>query len=775
MEVKKRILVVLRKRLIGLLMAFVLMMLGICVIPASYVYADGVTYTHSSENADNGVKLKVEWNEPVLGEPMTFHVSATGGSGSYLFRMDAPSYSSPNEYSKESVADPSRGEWTKYTQLCTSHDYTFTMTASGNYMYRFYVMDTSAKVYYLRVEVDITVNDPKYPSVNSIIASAVDQCKKETDKSEYQMALWLHDWLLKQLDYDGTIKWSSAESALTRGTGTCQAYESAYSKLLTAAGITNAETRSTGDGHTWNAVRLDGQWYQVDCTWDDTKDNYYSFDATHLYFCLTDELMAIAHQHYKDIYTASGYNYRSVNLDDNYFVKNDEAAKWANSYKSRILEKLNEGKTEFTIDADNKSYPSSISGIQNGIIAYALNKMTWTTENGEIVLQAIGEAEQFRFTATYTSEVSFDPNGGSVDTQSKGVISGSTYGDLPTPVREGCVFDGWYTQKSGGSKIDASSTVSMTGNQILYAHWKSGLGDSFEAANLSLNGVIEVNFLMKIPQNILKDSDAYVEFTKPDGSLLKIKTSEAPAEGEYHRFSCPIVAKEMSMDIKACLVSNNTRGMTYTYSVKKYTNYILTHKNDYSDVVVELMKALLNYGAASQQLFGYNTNNLANADLSVDEQKFKAADFSNYAAESKNADSVTGLELKEYALVLESETTTKIYFHVADGHSITEYGFGYLNNSGALVNINPEQELSKGANWYSIALENTRAYDLNKPVTIKAYAKSNVNGDCIEYKCSPLTYGYLVSRYQGSTSEMKNITYALYNYWYYARMYADMQ
>ena len=37
-------------------------------------------------------------------------VSATGGSGSYLFRMDAPSYSNPNEYAYESVADPSRGE-----------------------------------------------------------------------------------------------------------------------------------------------------------------------------------------------------------------------------------------------------------------------------------------------------------------------------------------------------------------------------------------------------------------------------------------------------------------------------------------------------------------------------------------------------------------------------------------------------------------------------------------------------------------------------------------
>ncbi|MFR0969540.1 MAG: transglutaminase domain-containing protein [Coprococcus sp.] len=160
-------------------------------------------------------------------------------------------------------------------------------------------------------------------------------------------ALWLHDWLLQQLDYDHSLKWSSAESALTRKLGTCQAYESAYSKLLTAAGITNAETRDTYDGHTWNAMKLDGKWYQVDCTWDDTKDNYYNFDQTHLYFGLTDELMALAHNGHDQIYTASGYGTRSTSLADNYFVRNGDAAKWARAYAERIQKNLNAGKTKF--------------------------------------------------------------------------------------------------------------------------------------------------------------------------------------------------------------------------------------------------------------------------------------------------------------------------------------------------------------------------------------------------------------------------------------------
>lgn len=116
-------------------------------------------YQHGDSATSGSVTLTVEWNDPVLGQPTTFHVSATGGSGSYLFRMDAPSYSSPNEYAYESVADPSRGEWTRYTDACVSHDFTFKTTATGSYNFRFYLMDKASGVYYLRTNSYIQVAD----------------------------------------------------------------------------------------------------------------------------------------------------------------------------------------------------------------------------------------------------------------------------------------------------------------------------------------------------------------------------------------------------------------------------------------------------------------------------------------------------------------------------------------------------------------------------------------------------------------------------------------
>ena len=375
----------------------------ICNLQVTHVHAEE-QYQHSDTATSGSVTMKVEWNDPVLGQPTTFHISASGGSGIYKFNMEAPSYTNPGVTAYESVADPGRGEWIKYSDECTSQDYTFTMKASGTYNFRFHVMDIKAGVTYLRTNTYIQVSSSDYPSVNSIVQSADAQCNNETDGSDYQKALWLHDWLLNQLEYDLSLKWSSAESALTRHLGTCQAYESAYAQLLSAAGIENAETRDTYDGHTWNAMKLDGEWYQVECTWDDSSNNYYNFDQRRLYFGLTDELMAIAHPGYSKIYTVNGYGTRSTSLKNNYFVKSDEAQKWVELYRNRIQNSLNSKQTQFSIQADNSTYPPSIYKIQNEIIAYIMNQNEWFVNGKKVNLVATVNDNKFDFNVTYPIE-----------------------------------------------------------------------------------------------------------------------------------------------------------------------------------------------------------------------------------------------------------------------------------------------------------------------------------------------------------------------------------
>ena len=193
--------------------------------------------------------------------------------------MDVPTYWDGDSH--ESVCDPSRAAWGSYYSLGTAgHVFTFDFTASGTYRIYFYFMDNDRNdpqndkgIYYLRATAEVTVNDAARPSVTQIVNNAVTQCRQQTNGSEYDMALRLHDWALDQLEYDHGLNWCSAESGLTRHQGTCESYQRIYSKLLDAAGIANG--RITGNGHTWNAVKIDGKWCQMELTCDDTSDNWY--------------------------------------------------------------------------------------------------------------------------------------------------------------------------------------------------------------------------------------------------------------------------------------------------------------------------------------------------------------------------------------------------------------------------------------------------------------------------------------------------------------------
>ncbi|WP_310603038.1 InlB B-repeat-containing protein [Anaerosporobacter sp.] len=48
----------------------------------------------------------------------------------------------------------------------------------------------------------------------------------------------------------------------------------------------------------------------------------------------------------------------------------------------------------------------------------------------------------------------------------------SAYGWMPTPQKAGCVFQGWYTEETGGTLITGSDILKVRHNQTFYAHWK---------------------------------------------------------------------------------------------------------------------------------------------------------------------------------------------------------------------------------------------------------------------------------------------------------------
>ena len=67
--------------------------------------------------------------------------------------------------------------------------------------------------------------------------------------------------------------------------------------------------------------------------------------------------------------------------------------------------------------------------------------------------------------------VTFDATGGTVNTNSKTVIFGNAYGELPTPSRSGYTFAGWWTAVDSGEQVNAGSAVKTASGHVLYAHW----------------------------------------------------------------------------------------------------------------------------------------------------------------------------------------------------------------------------------------------------------------------------------------------------------------
>lgn len=103
--------------------------------------------------------------------------------------------------------------------------------------------------------------------------------------SEYERARILHDYLCINFSYDTTLRSDNMYSFLKSGSGTCQGYTFTYIQLLREVGIEATFAASDSMEHIWTLLKIDGEWYHADVTWDD-KDK---FNFTYDNFMLSDE------------------------------------------------------------------------------------------------------------------------------------------------------------------------------------------------------------------------------------------------------------------------------------------------------------------------------------------------------------------------------------------------------------------------------------------------------------------------------------------------------
>ncbi len=220
--------------------------------------------------------------------------------------------------------------------------------------------------------------------------------KVNKGKTDFEKEVLIHDLLCKAVVYDsefdrygeGTVY--SAYGALVNGHAVCEGYARAFKLLCYYAGIECILI--TGDsknvGHMWNMVKLDGNWYHVDVTWDDLRS-----EPHHTYLNLTELQIRADHDidiTYADVpsnLAAQGNSYNfcvppAESESLNYFIKkgllikDDPIVPVADEIVARF--KAGEHRAEFlfenqTVADDFKTnYQSYVVEIQNKCIEKTL-------------------------------------------------------------------------------------------------------------------------------------------------------------------------------------------------------------------------------------------------------------------------------------------------------------------------------------------------------------------------------------------------------------------
>ena len=264
-----------------------------------------------------------------------------------------------------------------------------------------------------------------------------------------------------------------------------------------------------------------------------------------------------------------------------------------------------------------------------------------------------------------------------------------------------------------------------------------GIGAKLAGYSLSLTGNIGVNFYMELSDDVVNDASAYMNFTLPNGTTSKVYVSGTHEDGStattdttvkngvtYYVFTCEVAAKEMTSDIKAQMIGNNGEkmGKVYTYTVKEYADYILSHmsaeESDISKATIQLVKGMLNYGGAAQKYFGYKTDKLASDGLTLTGTVFNDTSIINNITNEANKASVTcanaKVTFKSAYLSLNSTTDLCVSVQFADDVTVKEDMFAIWCNTDQISKDQYEVTKVNEENCYKITLHGVKASQLNE-------------------------------------------------------------
>ena len=156
-----------------------------------------------------------------------------------------------------------------------------------------------------------------------------------SEMGEYERVIAVHDYLIKSSRYDilnagrnaVPPEEHEAYGVLVKGIGVCDSYSKAMKLLLEKAGVHCILVKGSKAGnsiqniddvdHVWNIVRIDGEYYHTDATWNDVNEGHDGIDMVYHHFNLNDTEMQKTH-----IWDRNKYP-KCISTKHNYYIYNN--------------------------------------------------------------------------------------------------------------------------------------------------------------------------------------------------------------------------------------------------------------------------------------------------------------------------------------------------------------------------------------------------------------------------------------------------------------------
>jgi len=314
-------------------------------------------------------------------------------------------------------------------------------------------------------------------------------------------------------------------------------------------------------------------------------------------------------------------------------------------------------------------------------------------------------------------------------------------GDAPsiaTYAFEGVTATAYYP--AGNSTWTADKLENYAGSitwkpYVSINNWNMTLGDDFA-----------VNFYVEIIENIRDNT--VISMEAGEYKVTCFAKDLTKDENGMYRVSIHLAAAQMTDTLSIQFLADDMVLESKSYTVRQYADYILS--NEYDNTIKQLIRDMLNYGAAAQNYFGYNTDALANAGV----EGVGAQEIGSASTDMTISDNIDGVSFYGVSLLYRSKTAVRFYFS------------GDVSGCTFKVDETEYTPMEKDGMWY-VEVADIAPQMLDTPIDLAV----NSGEDTITVQYSPMNY--MVRMYEKGSDNLKALIKAMYNYHLAAVAYSE--